>query len=381
MINVLYINFASQNLDGAVFSLMDLIKSVRNEVNPIVMLRSKGCVYDYFCEEGIECALCDFEEDLVGIPRKWHQYVRYVIKYLPHHFRYKRKNRQCVETMTALMRNKNIQIVHINNTVMSVGLEISSALGAKCVWHLRGFMDLDFGWRPLRGWRVYKKDLEKADAVIGITKTVLYHFIPLNTPQGFIISDAVRSKNDATLIKEKEKYFLFCSAFLTKNKGVDFAVKAFMKSGLSAEGYILKIIGKGEDKFAMGLKKYVNDSGFSQSIEFIGMTDNVKPYMERATAFLMCSANEGLGRVSIEAMFYGCLVIGRNSGGTKDFIFDNETGYLFDDIEGCVKAMKKVTEQDNGRIIAKAQQYACENFSRENYGKKIMNIYNSILDK
>ncbi len=63
--------------------------------------------------------------------------------------------------------------------------------------------------------------------------------------------------------------------------------------------------------------------------------------MSRAIAFLMCSENEGLGRVSIEAMFYGCLVIGRNSGGTKDFVFDGKTGLLFNDMDGCVSAMQK----------------------------------------
>lgn len=34
----------------------------------------------------------------------------------------------------------------------------------------------------------------------------------------------------------------------------------------------------------------------------------------------MTSVNEGLGRVTIEAMFYGCLVVARHTGGTLEFL-------------------------------------------------------------
>ena len=82
MINVLYVTFASKNFDGATYSLMDLIRSVRSHVYPIVLLRSKGCVYDYFKENNVECIVCDFEEDLCGKPRKIHQYVKYILRYI-----------------------------------------------------------------------------------------------------------------------------------------------------------------------------------------------------------------------------------------------------------------------------------------------------------
>ena len=119
----------------------------------------------------------------------------------------------------------------------------------------------------------------------------------------------------------------------------------------------------------------------TDAVEFLGRTDKVKEYMCRATAFLMCSENEGLGRVSIEAMFYGCLVIGRNSGGTKDFVLDGKTGLLFNDMDGCVTAMQKTAETENISIIQYAQQFARENFSIENYGAKILKVYGKVLNR
>ena len=273
MINVLYVTFASKNFDGATYSLMDLIKSVRKYVNPIVMVGTEGCVYDYFTSNGVECIVCDFKEDLVGKPVKLHQYLKYVLKYIPNHLTFYRKNRKCAETVAQKFGGRAIDIVHINNTVMSVGCDIAKALDAKVVWHLRGFMDLDFGWMPLRGWRKYRDSLRHTDAVIGITSTVLKHFIPLDSKNAYVISDAVRSKNDTCLVMPKEKYFLFCAGFLTEQKGCSFAISAFARSGLAARGYKLKIIGEARPKYMARLSQIVSDTGVTDAVEFLGRTD------------------------------------------------------------------------------------------------------------
>ena len=226
-----------------------------------------------------------------------------------------------------------------------------------------------------------KRDVAKSDAVIGITKAVLYHFVQQGLKNAYSISDAVRSEKDLSYIKEKERYFLFCAGLLSSKKGCDFAIKAFAKSNLFTQGYRLKIIGSSNPKY----NKYLHDLTHKLSIEdyvdFIGQTNDVKSYMKKATAFLMCSENEGLGRVSIEAMFYGCLVLGRNSGGTKEFVINNKTGYLFNTIEECSSLMQKILLEDTSIIIKQAQDFARQNFSIENYGTKIMRVYQSVLTK
>lgn len=381
MINVLYITFASTNFDGATYSLMDMIASVRQYVHPIVLLRSHGCVYEYFTQHHVECIVSNFEENLVGKPVKPHQYIKYAIDYIPHRLRYSKRNRECVANVSKMLDGRHIDIVHINNTVLSFGYLLAERLRAKLVWHLRGFMDLGFGWMPLLGWKDYRKTLMRTDAVIGITPTVLEHYLSVKSSNAYVISDAVRSKKDICFVIPKEKYFLFCAALLTHQKGVDFAIKAFAKSGLAAEGYRLRILGKSHPKFGAKLCNLVESYDIADSVDFMGSTTDVKKHMSTATAFLMCSENEGLGRVSIEAMFYGCLVIGRNSGGTKDFVFDGKTGLLFNDEDSCAAAMRKAVEGDNREIIEYAQRYACANFSIEDYGGKILDVYERTLGK
>ena len=93
---------------------------------------------------------------------------------------------------------------------MSVGYNIAKKLGARHIWHLRGFMDLDFGWMPLKGWRYHKRTIAKSDAIIGITPTVLRHFISQKANNAYTIFDGVRSRNNTCYVYPKEKYFLFC---------------------------------------------------------------------------------------------------------------------------------------------------------------------------
>lgn len=379
MTNVLYVTYASINFDGATYSLMDLIRAVRHNVHPIVLLRSRGCVYDYFKENNVECIVCDFEENMVGIPTNLLKYIKYAIKYVPKYLRYNKKNRKCVNYIAEQLKNRNIQIVHTNNTVLSVGYEIAKRMNVKHVWHLRGFMDLAFGWKPFKGWANLKREVADSDAAIGITKAVLEHYISPMNNNAYVIFDAVRSKHDKSLVFPKEKYFLFCAALLSKQKGCDFAIRAFARSGMSSQGYRLRIIGESDAKYGKEIRKLATANGVLNSIDFMGRSNNVKDHMARAAAFLMCSENEGLGRVSVEAMFYGCLVLGRNSGGTKEFVRDKKTGFLFNNIEECVLLMRKVNHPETTCIINNAQHFACSNFAIEDFGWKIMDLYHEIL--
>lgn len=379
-ITVLYITLASTNFDGATYSLFDLIKSVQKYVNPVVLLRSEGCVYDFFTQNGIRCIVCDFEDTIISKPVRIRTYVKNALFYLPKLWRLYCKNRKCIKTVCEILKGTKIDIVHTNNTAVTVGYEMAEVLGAKHVWHLRGYLDKDFGWKPIIGWTGLQNRISKSDAVIGITNSVLKHFDADRNENASAIFDAVRSKNDVCFAP-KEKYFLFCSVFLTKRKGINIALQAFAESEVYKSGYRLRVIGAPVNNDFSEINKLVDNLGIGEYVDFVGQTDDVKTHMLHAQALLMCSENEGLGRVSVEAMFYGCPVIARNSGGSKEFIFQNETGYLFDTTNECVQIMKGIIKSDANVLIDRAHKYVSENFSIENYGSRIINIYTSILNK
>lgn len=374
-INVLYINFASKNFDGATYSLLDLIESVKKYVNPVVLLPHEGIVSERFRSKGIECLIHDFEENITAKPIHLKTLVHNIISYIPHLYRYTTKNKACVKWASKVLSDKKIDIVHTNNSVLTIGYMIAKQLNVRHVWHLRGYMNLDFGWNPFMGWGDLKSKIADSDAVIGITRSVLEHYVDGPRSNAYAIPDAVRSIKDINY-ERKGNYFLFCSAYLTKRKGTDFAIRAFYDSGVWKQGVKLRIIGKRIDREWKPMKELIQSLNLNESIDLLDFTDDIKSQMIQAKALLMCSENEGLGRVSIEAMFYGCPVIGRNSGGTREIITHDVNGYIFESLADCAQLIKRITNNpENKELIDNAHKYVIENFSIENYGSKIIDIY------
>ena len=119
--------------------------------------------------------------------------------------------------------------------------------------------------------------------------------------------------------------------------------------------------------------------GCADSIDFVPCQDDVKPFFSHAKAFIMASTNEGLGRVTAEAMFYGCPVTAKNSGGTKDLIQDQITGYLFNTEDECSALLRRVCFHSQESLIRRAQDFVINNMSIEQYGPRIMDVYRSVL--
>ena len=207
------------------------------------------------------------------------------------------------------------------------------------------------------------------------------HFGLEKANKAVYIWDAVRSENDIMFDPDKEKYFLFCSAFLCEAKGADLCLEAFGKSGLSQNGYKLVLIGKMTPEFELKAKSIMQKFNIDKSVVFTGFCEDIKSYMFKATAFLMCSRNEGLGRTTIEAMFYGCPVIARNIGGSSELVKNNQTGFLFDTTNQFVSILKSVSDHtiDITPIVNNAHSFVKSHFTEEVYGNKILKIYESLL--
>lgn len=286
----------------------------------------------------------------------------------------------CAKRTCNLLKNTTIDIVHSNATVFTFGCLIAKKLNAKHVWHLREFQDIDFGLAPFLGWNNLKKKMLTADAVISISKAVHLHWGMDKHRNAYYFWDAVRSKDDSVIYMPKELKLIHCAAKLSEAKGSRFAIEAFGRSKLNRKGYRLEMIGLYDSKYKSVLDETAKKYNCVDSIDYLGFCEELKPILSKASAFLMCSKNEGLGRVSIEAMFYGCLVIGHRTSGTSEIIQNNINGLLYDSIDECEKLLSELPFMKNYKeIISNAQNFVINNFSEEEYGKKIMNVYNSII--
>lgn len=373
---VLYVCTDWYEIGGSSASLFDLLHCMERLIEPIVIVSQKGKVLDKMKSLGIKTLVHPFFylwERPKPIKTAIHHPTRTAL------YRFFTLNRKCVKNIVSELPGVHIDIVHSNSSITTVGTGLAKRLGAKHVWHIREFLDLDFGVSIYGGRASLRRLIDNADARICVSSAVAKHW-NLTKTNTHVLWDAVAdtmklSKHNTP----KEPYFLFCAANINERKGAETAVRAFCLSKLTSKGYCLKIVGHCVDKYREKLLSTASALGEEHRIVFIDYTDNITDYFAKATAFLMCSQCEALGRVTIQAMMSYCPVIAYNSGGTIDFIHQNETGFLFNTPDECADLMCHVVNQDVSQILDNAFAFANKTFSFDNYRDKLYGIYQSMV--
>ena len=374
-ITILYICI-DEKLGGSTASLYNLICSVGNQINPIVLFPAKGKGYDFYVQHGIECHIYPFlklyelKKNSLFSQRK-HPWRWHYIKKL-------RFDYGCLIFVKKILAGRKIDIVHSNTSPNDIGVLLARKLKAKHIWHVRELCDLHFNFEIYGGLPRLRSLINQADARIAISSAVKEHW-QMPNKNSFVINNAIRPKKDSCYIPVKEKYILFSSYCLTEQKGTTDAIIAYAKSGIAQHGFTLKLMGNCESEYKDSLINTAQYLGVLKTIEFIPCQTDVKPWFEHATAYLMASKYEGLGRVTAEAMFYGCPVIAHASGGTLDIVKNGETGYLYSTIDECAQLIRKVCSENQEPLILRAQEFAVNNLSQEVYGPKIMKVYKHVL--
>ncbi len=372
MINVLYITHESGEVLGSTHSLVNMLHSVKNEVHPVIIFPHKGKAYDYLVESGYTCYVVQFKLNIA--PKRWRW-----LKLIPRKIVDSAVNATAIRKISKIVKRENVQLIHSNSSVFTIGYDAAKVNALKHVWHLREFQDLDFNFAPFTGWKKLRQMIQDSDAIIAITKTIAKHFKVESNENCHIIHDAVRSIQNVCYDQNKEKYILFLG-HITPPKGAEVALRIFIKFWERHQLYKLYYIGPVSDEYKDHLTTIINKSGINKNnVLFLGYKENVKKYLQKASVLLMCSKNEAQGRVSIEAMFYGCPVLGYKSGGTQEIIQDGFNGYLFNSEEEAIRKLTYIVQNDNRNMALNAINYVKCNFSEEMYGQKISSIYKSLL--
>lgn len=282
--------------------------------------------------------------------------------------------------LTKLVRRIKPDIIHTNVGVIQAGYRVSQKLGIPHIWHLREYQTKDFSWKIEPSKKKFIKMLKKS-YVITITENIRKYFNLDNYSRARVIYNGCFSATDTSLKIPKDKYFL-CSSRISPEKGHDIVVKAYSNFYKKHPDYKLLIAGFGEPKYIDKLKKMAKENNCLEGIKFLGFRKDIRELMDNATALIVASRFEGFGRMTAEAAFRGCLVIGNNTGGTKEIL--QKTGGLayIDGEKGLEKAMNTVISYSRDtykKKATKAQNVAVENFSNEQCVEKIYKLYNEIL--
>ncbi len=273
------------------------------------------------------------------------------------------------------LRFKKISIVCSNSTAVDVGARAARLARVTHVYYIREIMKEGNGMEYRRPGRM-KQLLEASDKVIFISRAVERKYkVRYRLPRSRQFYDGFMT----------EEYFLPNHEILANSKLVFLQAGRFgeekgtldsidLMASLEKNGYTnweLRFFGDGSPRYVEKMKKKIQACGLSHKIFVHPYSDCIREEMGQADIVLMNSRCEGLGRVTIEGMLAGCLILGRGNAGTEELLQEDEHGVTYRDKESFIRAVLSVS-RDRERyrqIAARGQEWAKIHFDRRQNAK------------
>lgn len=384
---VLYVT-NSVGMGGASVALINVLEHLTiYNITPLVTCPVVGTFSKKLEEMNIPFIAIDNPLEIYPHIYSWKSYIKYSYSFLhlilKRHIAYK-KLCSCIE-------NFKPDIIHTNVGPIHIGYLAAKKYGIPHVWHIREYQKEDFGMYPFPSMGVYQRRIRDINNhCICITKNIFAYF-KLDSKKDAVIYDGVIDRKDIKSInQDKAPYILFVGR-LEDAKGIKELLYAYNKYVLNGGTFNLYVAGKGSDEYkneCLGiLAEHVKNR-----VSFLGECKHDKIYelMYNATVLVVSSRNEGFGFITAEAMFNGTVVIGKDTGGTKEQM-DNGKALTKAEIAFRYKNLQDLTDllfyvqnlnKDTYMTMAKkAQEVVCELYDKEQQSKEIYRFYKQIMNE
>jgi len=289
-----------------------------------------------------------------------------------------------------LIKNEHINLVHINTIGGGTGAKAAHKAEIPVVWHIRELLDEHFGL-DFYNRRLACELIQKSGRIIAISDTVLSKYSSL-LRKGNLIKLYNGIDINSYIIKNRkilsgEIPVLSLVGRIEPGKGQLTALEAAdIIANQKKVNFELHFYGRIDDScYEKTLLDFIESNNLTRYVKMHGFTDNVRSVLESTDISLVCSKAEAFGRVTVEAMLGGTLVIGNNSAGTAELIRNGITGFkycsgspesLAEKILYAIENPKKARE-----IALTGQSYMEKNMTAEQNAAAILKVYNQLVKK
>lgn len=373
---ILYISH-EKSFGGATKALISLIKeSIKSGYEIYVLVPKKECVATNKIRE-TGANIISFPYSWWEVPQKASSIVKFIFKII--------YRLNWFMLIIYIKKIPNVDIIHSNSSVIDIGAKIANKLDKPHVWHFREFYEnnLSFIKDVKSSYKYINNSNSKIIYVSNDIKEYYSKYIDLNIST--VIYDGIEIRNCRKYIINNYITFLIAGS-IQESKGQEIAIYAIDE--LIKRGYHnFKVIFAGGDPegYQEKLEQLTEQKKLNDYVEFIGFVNDMNLLRQKVDVELICSHREAFGLCTAEALMFGNLVIGSDSGATAELIDDDKTGILFSKGDHIDLANKLEQVLKDTKIIAKlgknGHDSAKMNFSEKRNFEQINIIYKNIFNK
>ncbi len=382
---IAYVLNTTQQNNGAtkMFKIM-LCGLMPMGITPFVVVPDKGALYQELQSMEVFTHVLNYRPPLYP----HHRTVKETILFVPRIIGRLIVNRITVRKLARFIKEHHIDIVHTNVGVIDIGFKAAQKAKTPHVYHIREYGSLIYSYFPCSATFI-KQLIAPNSFNICITKGIQDYYGQSESITSRVVYDGVVEKKKEASTYQAGDFFLFVGR-IEPVKGIDMLLHAY-KTYTQKCSCPLKLLVAGtipDTPYSRQQQAYVKeDSDLSCLIEFLGERDDVDTLMGKARAIIIPSTYEGFGLCMPEAMLQGCLVIGRNTSGTKEQL-DNglyyegqEIGLRFETTEQLTTHLLNVFSPlfDYQPYVQRAFHAVSHLYSTEKYIQQIFQFYQCIL--
>lgn len=376
---------------GANKSLINLIEGLTflYDIKPLVIIPYEGSIVSVLKEKNIKFVVLKFNLwSEKGQIKPINLYDFFKKKY----FLWRKKKSlksYNLEKLTVLkdeLGDFDPDWIYSNSSVFDFGFLYAKKYNIKHLWHIREFGEKDYN-SFFFDKREVTKSFNASDKVVAISNAIKdFYFKNFDIRNIVVKYNGVLSLYDLRKLDEKlavkrvlpsSEMVFGIVGLIQKNKNQEEAIIAFKLVNDKYPKTKLLIVGQGNQE---DLKKKAMELEIHSKVIFLGHLSNPFDAFLQMDLNLMCSRNEGLGRVTIEAMAAGIPTIGFNGGGTKEIIQENFTGVFYEN--GFKELSDKMIYFIENQKKLYEMGFNAKNVFTEKYTSEIYasNIFNLLTD-
>lgn len=385
-LRVMFVPSDNSASSGAFRSMVTLVHLLRNDYNidAFVVLPNEGSGTVLVNQASIPSCIVPSSHWTMPMDvnlKKWRMAKSIARQIYNNHF--------AIQRLRRIIRQCQVDLVHVNTTWTYVGAVAARLEKTPYVWHLREFLEEDQG-RTMWSRPIGNALISQANASIAISSAMKKKYLSI-VPQGKLIEilngidDSLFRVTRKVIFRETPYTFVMVGNFRQHKGHIEFSKACVELYKTGFRDFQIWFVGTGDNDIQFSCMKEFERAGMSDIVTYWGFQEHPEKFLLQADVAFMCSRAEAFGRVTVESMMSGCLVIGAATAATVELIMDGKTGLLYSyeqgNVSSIVEKMKvALSKTERMREIAMAgREFAFASFTARRNAEEVAALYSKIL--